>query len=211
MNLADVIGYVIYGAQAITAVWGAFCVVMVISRVGQKQFASEEAQIAFLEQVEKPLAQGRFDEAIALCEGDPRAVPQLALLAMTHRNLGYAKVRQMLLDRFQRDVMADLEFRVAWVNTVIKSAPMLGLFGTVVGMMFAFGKLAAGGTVQANTLANDISLALVTTAVGLAVAIPLILCLSDVNIRIRSMEELVTSGLSRFLEIYRAALIKYEK
>lgn len=210
MSIEDAVGYVIYGVQGLTALWGAFCVVMVITRVGQKQFASEEAQTAFLEQLEKPLAAGKFDEAIAMCEGDQRAVPQLAWLALTQRNIGYSKVRQMLLDRFQRDVMADLEFRVSWINTVIKSAPMLGLFGTVVGMSFAFGRMATGTNVDSVRLASDISLALNTTIVGLAVAIPLILCLSDANLRIRAMEDLVTSGVTRFLEAYRAALNKYE-
>ena len=42
------------------------------------------------------------------------------------------------MDRFQRDVMSDLEYRLSWVSTVIKSAPMIGLFGTVFGMMGAF-------------------------------------------------------------------------
>ena len=49
--------------------------------------------------------------------------------------------------RAAHDVMADLEYRVSWVNTVIKAAPMIGLLGTVVGMMGAFGSLAAAETI----------------------------------------------------------------
>ena len=66
-----------------------------------------------------------------------------AMLALANRNIGYAKIRNLLADRFQRDVLSDLEHRLSWVYTVIKSAPMVGLLGTVVGMMGAFSKLAS--------------------------------------------------------------------
>lgn len=198
----------IYGAQAISALWGAFCVVMIIMRTSQKNFSSEETQMQFLDELGKPLKSGDFQTALQMCDGDARVVPQLAHLAISHRDLGYSKIRQLLLDRFHRDVLSDLDVRMSWVNTVIKTAPMLGLFGTVVGMMFAFGKLAAAEHVKADALANDISLALITTVVGLAVAIPMIIALANCNIQIRSLEEGVSSGLTRFLEIFRESLSK---
>ena len=172
-GLVTHVGNATYGAQAIVALWGAYCVVMVWRRVAQKRFRNEEAQIEFLTSVEEPLERGDYDAASAICEGDPRAVPQLTHLAIANRNLGFAKVRQIVVDRFQRDLMADLEYRISWINMVIKSEPMLGLFGTVLGMMGAFAKLAAAETVKPTELASDISLALITTAIGLAVAIPL--------------------------------------
>jgi biopolymer transport protein ExbB/TolQ len=119
---------------------------------------------------------------------------------MDNRDLGFAKTRQLLVDRFQRDVLADLDYRLSWVATVIKAAPMIGLLGTVVGMMGAFGSLAAAESVKPENLASDIMLALITTACGLAIAIPLVLLLAAVNVRIRQMEDLVVSGLNRFLE-----------
>ena len=91
-----------------------------------------------------------------MCDGDPRAVAQLALIAINNRQIGYAKTKHLVMDRFQRDVLSDLEQRLSWVNTVIKSAPMVGLFGTVMGMMGAFGKLANQANVSPDVLANDI-------------------------------------------------------
>jgi biopolymer transport protein ExbB/TolQ len=125
---------------------------------------------------------------------------------MANRNIGYAKIRSLLADRFQRDVLSDLEHRLSWVYTVIKSAPMVGLLGTVVGMMGAFSKLASSENVDPTALADDISLALITTACGLAIAIPLVICTASINVRIRKMEDLVGSGLTRFLETFKAAL-----
>mgnify|MGYP001492939483 CR=1 FL=1 len=81
----------------------------------------------------------------------------------------------MVADRFQRDVLADLENRLSWVYTVIKAAPMVGLLGTVMGMMGAFQKLAVPGKApDPAELAKDIQFALITTACGLAIAIPAI-------------------------------------
>ena len=102
--------------------------------------------------------------------------------------------------------MDDLDHRMTWVHTVIKTAPMLGLFGTVLGMMGAFGKLAAAERVNPTDLASDISLALITTAIGLTTAIPLMVFVASINIRIRQMEELVAAGLNHFLEGFQAVL-----
>ena len=133
-------------------------------------------------------------------------MPQLANLAIANRSIGFGKVRQLVIDRLQRDVMADLEYRVSWVNTVIKAAPMVGLLGTVVGMMGAFATLAAQENVDATMLANDINVALRTTAAGLAIAIPLVVAMASINVRIRKMEDLAISGLTRILECFRTGL-----
>ncbi|MCS7238112.1 MAG: MotA/TolQ/ExbB proton channel family protein [Thermoguttaceae bacterium] len=200
-----VAGIVDYCALALVALWGAFCVVMVWRRVGRVRFRSERDQDAFLNQLDELISQGAMDQARAMCEGDPRALPQLVLLALNNLDLGYSRLRALLVDRFQRDVLADFEYRLSWIATVIKAAPMLGLFGTVVGMMGAFSKLAVQRNVEPNLLANDISLALITTAIGLAIAIPLVLATASINVRIRKLEDLVSFGLNRFLETLRQA------
>jgi biopolymer transport protein ExbB/TolQ len=55
-------------------------------------------------------------------------------------------------------------------------------------------------------LAKDISVALITTASGLAIAIPLVLLTASINIRIRKMEELVGAGLGQVLDTLREAM-----
>lgn len=204
--LMKILEWLDYAALAGCALWGAFCVVVVWRRIQQQRFRSEDAQAEFMEQIEEALAIGDFDAAIELCEDDGRAVPQLIHLALTNRDLGYQHVRHFVADRFQRDILSDLEYRMSWVQTSIKSAPMLGLFGTVLGMVGAFGKLAAGGNVEATSLAGDISFALYTTAYGLAIAIPLIFAVAAINIRIRMLEDLVGLGLKRFFDSLKPVL-----
>ena len=198
-----VVAYLIYAALALIALWGAFCVIVVWRRVRQSRFRNEQQQDDFLDALDERLASGDFEAAAEFCDNDRRAMPQLALLALGNRKMGYAKVRSLLADRFQRDVLSDLEFRLSWVHTVIKSAPMVGLLGTVVGMMGAFAKLGSQQDVSPDKLASDIMLALITTACGLSIAIPLVLCTAAINVRIRKLEDLVGAGLTRFLETFR--------
>ncbi len=206
-----VVSIVIYCAIALIALWGAFCVIMVWFRVAGKRFRNEPQQEEFLEAVDYELKQHNFDAVCEMCDGDQRAMPQLVLYAVVNRKTPFKKLQQMVVDRFQRDVLADLEYRISWVNTVIKTAPMVGLLGTVLGMMGAFAKLAGGGEApKASDLAGDIQTALITTACGLAIAIPLVMCLASINVRIRKMEDLVAVGLGHFFESFKESLATFQ-
>lgn len=205
----EIISNSTYFALGAVALWGLYCIVVVWTRVGQKRFKSEEEQDVFMDDVEQMLAAGDFDGVVEYCDGDPRAIPQIAEMACKHRELGYKKSRAFVMDRFQRDVMSDIEYRLSWVSTVIKSAPMIGLFGTVFGMMGAFKTLATAESVEPSLLASDINIALRTTACGLAIAIPLMILTASVNIRIAKMEDLVGAGLARLMVAFREGLAKF--
>ena len=194
------LGNFVYVVLAALALWGAYCVVMVWRRVGSTRFSDELEQDEFMEELEQSIQANNLQAAAELCEDDRRAMPQLALFAINHRDLGYEKLRHRLAERFQQDVMADIEHRLSWVGTVIKSAPMIGLLGTVMGMMGAFANLSSGEKVDTIQMAADIQFALITTACGLAIAVPLVLATASINIRVRKMEDLVGWGLTRLFE-----------
>ena len=65
----DFINNSVYGLQAIDALWGAYCVIMIYSRLGQKRFKSEKKQNEFLDQLEQPLLAGDFDSAAIMVGG----------------------------------------------------------------------------------------------------------------------------------------------
>ena len=200
------LGYVVYAVLAVLALWGAYCVIMVWRRVGLTRFADELEQEEFLVELEQSLAANNFIAVVELCEDDRRAMPQLALFAINNRDLGYEKLRRRIAERFQQDVMADIDHRLSWVTTVIKSAPMIGLLGTVMGMMGAFSNLSSGDKVDTVQMAADIQFALITTACGLAIAVPLVLCTASINIRLTKMEDLVSSGIGRLFESMQGIL-----
>ena len=204
MNLETLfllIGVVVYAVLGALAVWGAYCVILVWRRVGQTRFANENEQDAFLDELEPLVREGRFDAAAGMCDGDRRAVPQLALYAIAHREMSLDKLRRRIVERFQQDVLADVDHRLSWIATVIKSAPMVGLLGTVIGMMGAFGNIQQpGSSPDPVQMANDIKFALITTACGLAIAVPLVLATAGINNRLRKTEDLTGIGLGRFFE-----------
>ncbi|MBL8870783.1 MAG: MotA/TolQ/ExbB proton channel family protein [Planctomycetaceae bacterium] len=202
----DLLGKADYVFLALAALWGTVCVILVWNRVNAKRFKTEEEQDRFLDSIEPQLVQGNFDAALQTCESDNRALPVMISLALNNRELGYAKTRQLIMDRFQRDIIADLDQRISWISTVIKIAPMLGLLGTVAGMMGAFATLAEATTVEPSKLALDIRIALETTLIGLTITVPLLISMASISNRIKHMEELVAAGLTRFLEAYKIGL-----
>ena len=203
-QLFYIIGIVTYAALGIIALWGGFNAVLAWRRIDHVRFKDEIEQDAFLDELDRLLLNGRIDEAIELCEDDRRALPQLALYAIEMREMEFGRLRRRLTERFQQDILADLDHRLSWVATVIKSAPMIGLFGTVIGMMGAFANLSSGTKVDPAQMAEDIYFALITTAIGLTVAVPLLIASASINVRIRKTEGLVSNGLSRLLETMKA-------
>lgn len=198
--LFDLIGTIVYSALAVMALWGGFCAVLAWRRVALVRFRDEFEQDEFLDDLDSKLLHGQVEAAVELCEDDRRALPQLALYAIEMREMEFPKLRRRLSERFQQDVLADLDHRLSWVGTVIKAAPMLGLFGTVIGMMGAFANLSSGSKVDPALMAENIMLALITTACGLAIAVPLVVCSQSINVRIRKLENLLSVGLARLLD-----------
>ncbi|MDP1796504.1 MAG: MotA/TolQ/ExbB proton channel family protein, partial [Planctomycetaceae bacterium] len=161
-----------YGFLALNFLWGMYCVILIWRRLGQLRFRSIEAETEFITTLQGHLNVGNYDAATKLCDYDYRALPRLCLLMLANRNLSYPQLRQLVSSSLQRSILADLEYRISWIVTVIKSGPLLGLFGTVLGMMAAFARIGTGEKVQPSQIADEISIALICTAMGLGTAIP---------------------------------------
>ncbi len=85
---------------------------------------------------------------------------------------GRARIDREILAQCGRDLDRDLDDRHAAIAVLAAVAPLLGLLGTVLGMVETFQVIADFGTGNARALAGGISVALVTTQTGLLVAIP---------------------------------------
>lgn len=211
--LVDLMSNLIYPMQAIAAIYGLYLVVLIFRRIRQKQFRSQASADEFLNQVGELLHARQFDEVTALCDSPAywsKAVPQLIMIAMANRHWPLGKLRQLLSETFEREVLSELDYQMSWVNTVVKTAPMLGLQGTVLGMIAAFGKIAAkqASGVNPSSLANDISFALITTAVGLMIAIPLVMCMASMQVRIGRLTDSVQHQIGKFLDQLEQAVAK---
>jgi biopolymer transport protein ExbB/TolQ len=214
MDYSNILNYgsrAIYPALGLVALYGVFCVVLLVRRIRQKRFSNESTAQKFLEEVREHMQRRDFDAVSDLCDSPPywsKAVPQLVLLAMQNRDRTMTQLRRTLGEKFERDVLSDLEYRTSWIATIVKSAPMLGLLGTVLGMIGAFAKIAdmqQTGT-DPSQLAGDISFALFTTAAGLTVAIPLVMAGNMIQVRIGKLQDAVELHLGEFLNDLTAAL-----
>lgn len=95
-----------------------------------------------------------------------------AVLSALRENPGDKEFARELSTQVALDELAAMARRMPALEAVVQAAPMLGLLGTVVGMIEAFGRLSqAEGAVDPSVLAGGIWSALITTAAGLAIAI----------------------------------------
>jgi biopolymer transport protein ExbB/TolQ len=205
-ELAKTLGDACYVFLAINFLWGLYNIIVGFRRVKELSFRDHEEQTEFMEEVIEPLRGRHYDQVTELCDEDARALPQLIHLAVTSRGIGYDQLRQVVTEVLQRDVMGDLEYRTNWVATVIKCGPLLGLFGTVLGMMAAFGRISTGEKVQPSQIAGEISIALICTAMGLATAIPFNFMLASLAGRIRRFQDALGAGLVRVLDVLKTQI-----
>lgn len=202
-ELAKWLGDACYGFLALNFLFGLYCVILIWRRLRQLRFRSVDAEAAFIDELQGMLDKGDYDAAAKYCDYDFRGLPRMCLLMLVNRDVGYRQLRQLVSEAMQRRILADLEYRLSWIVTVIKSGPLLGLFGTVLGMMAAFGRIGTGEKVQPSQIADEISIALICTAMGLGTAIPLGYILSSLTIRVRLLQESMGMGMTRIIEHFR--------
>ena len=125
-----------------------------------------------IDQVKAAMDQGDVMKAIEICDNDPSSMAKILKAGFAHVEEGFDVIDEAI------SAAGDLEIehmmqRLNWISVCSALAPMLGLLGTVQGMILTFATIAITG-VEISSLSLTISQALYTTAGGLAVAIPAI-------------------------------------
>lgn len=125
---------------------------------------------SLIDKVTTAMSEGDVLKAIKACENEPGPLANILSAGFSHVEEGYDIIQEAI------GTAADIETeqlmqRLNWISVVSNIAPMLGLLGTVQGMIMAFEGLATGAP-DVGALALAISQALWTTAAGLMVAIP---------------------------------------
>lgn len=127
-----------------------------------------------LEEVEELVRDGRVEEAYRLSEERPGPVAAILhsgiLRVMEQRSTG--RDVEKAVQTTGKIELGFLERGLVVLATVANVAPLMGFLGTVAGMISAFGSIAEAGQVDAALVAGGIKVALITTATGLIIAIP---------------------------------------
>jgi biopolymer transport protein ExbB len=164
----------------------------------------------FLSKIRKALIVNRsIREAIKVCEqyrGPVASIMKAGLLKYGHPKEDIEKT----IENAALFEMARLERFLVFLATVANVAPLIGFFGTVIGMIQSFDALAAAGLSNPGLVAEGIKVALITTAGGLAVAIPVQLAynyfLSRINKFVRDIETSANMLLETFGEMERSGI-----
>ena len=125
----------------------------------------------FLGQIDALIAARKLEEALALARASNTPAGRILAAGLERHTEGTDRVMKAI-ENVGLLEMAQLESGLVWLATVSNVAPLMGFLGTVIGMIQAFQAIEAAGEVEATLVAGGIKVALITTAAGLVIAIP---------------------------------------
>ncbi len=154
------------------------------------------------------LAKGDVDDVLDTClsqSGDalPARITIAAIQRMRVSPLGALEVHDAAEEAGAAEV-ARIDRSLEGLSVIAAVAPLIGLLGTVLGMVDAFGAIADRGPEAASELASSISLALVTTLLGLGVAIPCVALHAWFRVRL----EAIAADAAEVMELLLAPLME---
>jgi biopolymer transport protein ExbB len=163
------IGVALWMAILLTSVAGIYLIIDSFVKIREKKIMPPE----LVGGVQRAMEEGDLPDAIERCRQQPGVMANILMAGFSNVEEGFDVIQDTI------NAAADLESekllqKVTYLSVVSNLAPMLGLMGTVQGMIFAFATLGtqSAGAAQQAMLAMNISQALYTTMAGLAVAVP---------------------------------------
>ena len=144
-------------------------VVIIIKFISLTKTASKTKRI--LKDVDELLTQQRIGEALELTRDTNSPAANILYAGLERHEEGTDRVMKAIENQGLLE-MSKLEKGLVVLATLTNVAPLLGFLGTVIGMILAFQSIEAAGEVEATLVAGGIKVALLTTAAGLVIAIP---------------------------------------
>ena len=170
--------------------------------------AAKKQSREFAPKVAGALKNANLDEAIKIADRNKKShlaevvVAGLQEFRATGANSSSIESSQRALDRSEAIVHAKLKRGLSVLATIGATAPFVGLFGTVVGILNAFQQIATQKTSGIGAVAGGISEALVTTAFGLLVAIPAVMAFNYFTGRVESFDVEMDNSSSELVDYF---------
>ena len=169
-------------------------------------FARNEKNVGsnFRDEILSLVANKKIDEAIALCDTKKSCVAS-AVKKFLHKAPKGIDVQdyEFILKEVTNQEISPYERRLNLLSSVISISPMLGLLGTVTCMIRAFTNMSKYGAGDAGIVADGVAEALLTTAAGLMIAIPVIVIYNYLNRRLEKMENEIDDVVTNIINIFR--------
>ena len=135
---------------------------------------SKVLPVAFLKKVRTRWLKGDIKGAFNLCEENDIPISRVLKSGLAKHSLGLSEVERAIEGAGGHEVQS-LSKHLRALGALSSIAPLLGILGTVIGMIKAFNVIAVSGSRRPDLIASGISQALITTAAGLCIGIPLFL------------------------------------
>jgi biopolymer transport protein ExbB len=148
------------------------------------------------------LASNKFRGAVDYCRRHPGPFTGLVTALVENRQAPYDELKQILEDTGRLELMG-LQRGLPALATIVAGAPLLGLLGTVIGMIKIFAVVATAGSGITEQLSSGISQALITTATGLVIAIPALFTHSYLESRAVGILSDIEAQILDFLHLVR--------
>ncbi len=181
------------------------CSVVALAIIGERVWALQERRICpkhLLAQIWTWIKNNELDttKIKQLQNGSP--LGRILAAGLLNRGHDRASMKEAI-EETGRQVVVEMERFLNTLGTIALITPLLGLLGTVIGMIKVFTAITIQGVGDANQLAGGISEALITTAAGLTIAIPSLMCYRYFQ---RKVDELVISMEQESLKLVEVLL-----
>ena len=155
----------------------------------------------FTEDIMQKLAKNKPKIAEELCKSNDNIISRIVISGLNKKPKGAMVAREAAEGSARREI-ADLWQNISYLSDIAIISPMVGLLGTVLGMIQAFNVIAfQAAVVKPMLLAGGVSKAMVTTAGGLIVAIPAMIFYSYFRGRVQEITNVVESSTSDILKL----------
>ena len=157
------------GFMAATLICLVFGLALCIERIIYLSLSKTNTK-ALLAEVEKALKNGGIEAALDVCRNTRGPVASIFYQGLSRYNEGVDVVEKTVAS-YGGVQLGLLEKNLSWISLFISIAPSLGFLGTIIGMIQAFDKIQQVGDISATVVAGGIKVALLTTLLGLIIAI----------------------------------------
>jgi biopolymer transport protein ExbB len=167
-------------------------------------------QAATVQTLSGLLAGNKFRGAVDFCHRHPGPFTDLVTALIENRQAPYEELKEILEDTGRLQLMS-LQRGLPALATIVAGAPLLGLLGTVIGMIKIFSVVASSGSGITEQLSSGISQALITTATGLVIAIPALFTHSYLESRAVAILSDIEAQILDFLHLVRQREMESEE
>jgi biopolymer transport protein ExbB len=151
----------------------AMVIAMVVERIAFQLSKYSVNSREFFAQIKKLVTAGNIDRAIKLCDAGDYPTLQLVKAGLTHANKGPDEIDAAMSEKIS-ELKPQVEKRIGWLWSLANIATLIGLLGTVTGLITTFNAVSdprIGAAVRQQKLASGISEAMYNTAFGLGIAV----------------------------------------